>query len=138
MMNVSGQAPWSSAEVRSLTVRGRILIVEDNYLAACALSDWLAEWGYEIAGPVGSKSEAQQMASDPHITGAILDISIHGGTTADVADVLEGRGIPFIFLTGYAAADMLPERLTSRRLLQKPVDEDSLRAAVKAEFGGAM
>ena len=135
MMNLANSDPLSSAEVRSLRSRGRILIVEDNYLAACALSDWLVGWGYEIVGPVGSKDEAQKLAEDPDLTGAILDISIHGGTSADVADVLDRHKTPYIFVTGYAQADLLPPRFASQRLLRKPIDEDSLRRAVNAEFG---
>lgn len=134
MMNLANSDPLSSAEVRSLRSRGKILVVEDNYLAACALSDWLASWGYEIVGPVGSKDEAQKLADDPGLTGAILDISIHGGTSADVADVLDRRKTPYIFVTGYAQADLLPERFLARTLLRKPIDEDSLKAAVNAAF----
>jgi hypothetical protein len=42
-----------------------------------------------------------------------------------VADVLSRRGIPFLFLTGYSAAEM-PPRFADCPVLNKPVQIDAL------------
>jgi DNA-binding response OmpR family regulator len=62
---------------------------------------------------------------------AILDINLSGRPAFPLAEQLAAAGIPFLFLTGYARAD-LPERYRTLPRLQKPVDPSELRRAMAA------
>ena len=86
-------------------VRGhRILIVEDEYLAADDLATDLRKLGVEIVGPVGNVREALALIrANPDLDGAVLDINLHGTMSYPVADALSKTGTPFLFATGYDA-----------------------------------
>lgn len=110
-----------------LSLKGiRVLIVEDNYVVADALK-YLID-GYEgsvvaIVPTVGRAIEAL-MAGDVDI--AVLDINLHGTSVVPVTEHLRAGGVPFVFLTGYGEADILPEHLRDRPRLDKPVDAERL------------
>jgi len=53
----------------------RILVVEDNALLAMTVDSILRSAGAEVAGPVGTLSEAERLASRETLSGAILDIT---------------------------------------------------------------
>ena len=70
-------------------------------------------------------------AKDEAIDLAILDLNLAGVLTYPAADVLKGRGIPFIFSTGYGSAG-LKEAYSSCPTLQKPFDQQALEQAIRA------
>lgn len=111
-----------------------ILLVEDNFLVGMSMRKMLEEMGCHVVGPIASMAEAERVASETAVDAGVLDINIIGGTTAGVADRLNKRGTPFIFVTGYGSPRMLPESLKGQPRLNKPVDErglgDALRRAV--------
>ena len=61
---------------------------------------------------------------------AILDVNVGGVVVVPVADVLQPRGIPIIFATGYGAG-MLPSRFAHHPTLSKPFDYQSLAEALR-------
>lgn len=80
----------------------RVLVVEDEYLAAEDLRQELESMGLEVLGPVASVGRAlilleTSLAPDA----AILDINLGEETVYPLADRLQEQGIPFIFATGY-------------------------------------
>jgi two-component SAPR family response regulator len=60
---------------------------------------------------------------------AILDINIGGYGIDPVADVIEKRGLPFFFITGYGTAH-LPSLFRRRPVLEKPVAMEKLKATI--------
>jgi hypothetical protein len=58
-------------------------------------------------------------------------VNVGGAVVFPVADVLQQRGIPIIFATGYGAG-MLPSRFAHRPTLSKPFDYQSLAEALRA------
>lgn len=105
----------------------RILVIEDEYLLAAHIEDLLIEAGVEVIGPVGTLEEALKLARDEEMHGALLDVNIHGGRVDDVAAILAGRAVPFIFVTGYGRAN-LPLLFQDAVVVAKPFkDEDLLR-----------
>ncbi|MGA4555657.1 response regulator [Methylorubrum aminovorans] len=56
---------------------------------------------------------------------AMLDINIRGKMSYPLADVLQGRGVPLIFVTGYDF-EQIPEKFASVPRLQKPFDANEL------------
>lgn len=81
---------------------GRLLVVEDEMLVAMELAEALKSEGWEILGPVGTVEEALALitgSSPPDV--AVLDINLNGQLVYPVADLLQSRGIPLLFCTGY-------------------------------------
>lgn len=86
----------------------RILVVEDEALVAAMVADMLEELGAEVVGPAGTLNEGLQLARVKPIDVAVLDVNLRGERIDPIADVLDGRGIPFVFATGYGAAPAGP------------------------------
>jgi CheY-like chemotaxis protein len=99
----------------------RILVVEDNFLAAEVVRDLLESSGYAVVGPVGRITDALRLAEQEALDGAILDINLNGERCFPIALVLRRRGVPFVFLTGYDDEAIIPVELRPARRLGKPV-----------------
>jgi DNA-binding response OmpR family regulator len=56
----------------------RILVLEDDSLIAFMVRDWLAELGYETAGPAPSVRSALDIIAASKVDGAILDVILMG------------------------------------------------------------
>jgi CheY-like chemotaxis protein len=115
--------------------RPRVLIVEDNFLAAVAMTGQVTGWGYDVLGPVASLAEACRLAREENFCGAILDINLRGETSVAVADILDQRRRPYIFVTGYGNHGVLPTRFADKPFLNKPVDDNRLHELVNEQFG---
>ena len=119
-----------SERVRSQAAGRRVLVVEDDYLVARATAQLLRELGCVVVGPASSAEEACELIRAEPVDVALLDITLTPGTSAPAARRLLYRGIPFIFITGYGSMGMLPDDLRGYRVLHKPVDEETLHAAI--------
>ena len=106
--------------------RPRVLLVEDEALVAMMIQDTLAEFGFQVLGPVSTASEALAAARERHIDAAVLDINLGDGLVYTVAEILAKRGVPFIFVTGYDA-DSIDSRFSGIPVLQKPIERESLQ-----------
>lgn len=111
----------------------RILVVEDELMVAMGLEMVLADAGYVVIGPVGRVEQALKAATADEFDFALLDVNVRGEEIYPVADILEKRGIPFAFLTGYGR-DSLPRDQVKARVLSKPFNASELLAAVDATF----
>jgi CheY-like chemotaxis protein len=113
--------------------RCRVLIVEDEAAISILIEDMLLDFGTEIVGPAARIQSALRLAREADIDLGVLDINLAGEATYPVADVLRGRGIPFVFATGYNT-NGLPERFLGTPTLPKPFTfrtfEETLRAAL--------
>jgi CheY-like chemotaxis protein len=107
----------------------RVLVVEDEYLIRMLVEDMLADLGYAVAAAVGTMAEASELAATGDFSAAILDVNLDGNEIFPVADILSGRGVPFVFVTGYGERS-LPEPYRDRPALQKPFPADQLEAAL--------
>jgi len=115
-------------------VTARALIVEDEPLVAELLEDMLREAGYEIAGSVGALDKAMAVLETVTCDFAILDINLRGRSTEPVAAVLRGRGVPFLFVSGYGSAQ-LSQQFLDAPLLSKPFRDEQLIKAIQAVLG---
>jgi DNA-binding response OmpR family regulator len=79
----------------------RILLVEDEYLVAEILCEFLEDVGATVLGPFGWCDEALAFISDHAVDMAVLDVNLHGQPSFPIADALIKRGIRFVFTTGY-------------------------------------
>ena len=107
----------------------RIVLVEDEALVAIMMLDMLGELGFSVVGPMSNTSTALTAAKQGDFDCAILDLNLGGEISYPVADELAARGLPFIFVTGYDR-DGVETRYSSVPLLQKPVDEHSLKTVL--------
>ncbi len=116
----------------------RVLVVEDEPMIRLLLDDMLADLGYTMAVEAGRLDEALAKAKDGEFDVAILDVNLDGQPITPVVDVLAARGVPFVFVSGYARRG-IPEAHSHVPLLQKPFQSDGLAsalAAVVAKPGG--
>ncbi|MDA1263823.1 MAG: response regulator [Planctomycetota bacterium] len=113
----------------------RVLVVEDNFVLAESMKWALEGLGCEVVGMAPTSERALALLRSMTIDAAILDIDLQGLSSAPVAEHLLAAGLPFLFLTGYESAALLPESLHERRCLNKPVDPDALALALVAEIG---
>lgn len=119
---------------RSPFLQRRILVVEDNFVLAESMRFALEELGCTVVGPAPTSSVALQLLASGPVDAAILDIDLRGTSSAAVAEELARRGTPFVFLTGYESAALLPETFHSRTRLSKPVDPEELVRTLGAEL----
>ncbi|MCC7347440.1 MAG: response regulator [Variibacter sp.] len=111
----------------------RILVVEDEVLIGMLLEDMLQDLGYEIVATASRVDEAARIARDVDADAAILDVNLNGQEVYPVAEILAGRGIPFVFATGYGERG-LPPAFQQRPTLPKPFQQDSLSAKLHSLF----
>ena len=83
---------------------------------------------------IGDRPDHRQGALEALAAGpidvAILDINLAGTSVAPFAEHLRAHGIPFVFLTGYGDAQLLPEGLRDSPRFDKPVNADRLVRAM--------
>jgi DNA-binding response OmpR family regulator len=108
----------------------KVLVVEDEFLLSLCLQDDLTEVGCTIAGAFNTFAGALEAARQEAFDIAILDVNLNGEPIFPLADELTARGVPFVLLTGYGAAD-LPERFATTPRLPKPYDPAMLVKEVK-------
>ena len=113
----------------------RILLVEDNFLVGSSLRTMLEGRGFRVTGPAATVGDGLTLAREGEFEGAVLDINIIGGTSAPIADLLQARDCPVVFVTGYGSPNMLPASLLRLRRLNKPIDGESLEAALRDVIG---
>lgn len=131
-MNMANASDRSADTLEGL----RLLLVEDDFLIAHALKTMLEEFGCEVIGPIPSLEQGQRVVASSEIHGGVLDVNIRGGTSSTIARMLEERGAPFLFVTGYASPPLRDADLLARRRLSKPIDANTLRSALLDEFFG--
>jgi CheY-like chemotaxis protein len=112
----------------------RILLVEDEPLISAITEEWLTELGHIVIGPASSLDSALKLAQTP-IDAAIVDVSLGRQSGYPLADVLNARGVPFVFATGYGPEGLDPA-WRGRPTLSKPFEFDTLRRAVEGMLPG--
>ncbi len=110
--------------------RQRVLIVEDETLVAMLLEDMLDELGYAIAAHASGLPEALALALTGQYEMAVLDINIIGGNSFPVAAVLDQRGTPFIFCSGYGQ-HAVPQAWAHHHCVGKPFTLAQLSMALE-------
>jgi CheY-like chemotaxis protein len=115
----------ADAATGSETTGKRVLIVEDESMIRMLLEDMLGDLGYSVTGSVGKLDEALALAKETEFDIAILDINLNGQAVSPVADILDSRGLPYIFASGYGEQGV-PDSHRDRPLLQKPFHQEAL------------
>lgn len=119
---------------RDHLVGRRVLLIEDESLVTMLLEDALADLGCEVAGLASRFHDAAHKAKSLSFDVAILDVDLNGEQTFPIAEVLIGRGIPFVFATGYGNASVAAP-LRTVPVLQKPFEQRDLEIALCTALG---
>jgi DNA-binding response OmpR family regulator len=86
----------------------RVLVVEDELLVSMLVEDLLCDEGCIVVGPFGRVSEALDALESASVDVALLDVNVAGEKVFPVALMLEQRGVPFLFVTGYGEIGLPP------------------------------
>ncbi|NRA31287.1 MAG: hypothetical protein HRU11_13615 [Parvularculaceae bacterium] len=114
-----------------------ILICEDDPVQARVLTAGAAKRGLTVYGPCPSAEEAIAAAKTAPIRGALLDVSLEGGTVARIAQALEDRGLPFAFITGYGPDTTHVLRAFNDHLaIPKPISMETLDMILDSVLDG--
>jgi CheY-like chemotaxis protein len=109
----------------------RVLVVEDEPMIRLLLDEMLTDLGYSMTAEAGRLDEALAVAKQAEFDLAILDVNLDGEPITPVVDVLIARGVPFVFVSGYARGG-IPQGHRNVPLLQKPFQADGLARALAA------
>ena len=109
----------------------RILLVEDEPILAISLQDIVEALGYQVIGPAMRVAAALDLVEIEAFDAAILDVNMGDGDSYQVADRLRGRGIPFLFATGYGR-EGIAAGYDRAAVLQKPYRESQVANALAA------
>lgn len=120
-----------TAAAHEAALDGRvIMLVEDEFFQAADLARALSEAGARLVGPLPTLDAAlAALENGVSVDVAVLDINLRGQMVYPVAQMLERRGIPFLFATGYDRS-VLPTSLQDVQVLEKPYQVQNLVAAV--------
>ncbi len=107
----------------------RILVVEDEAMAADLISVKLEEQGATVVGPSNSVDSALRKLETDRIDFALVDMVLRDRPADPLFQALAGRDIPHIVITGYAA---LPTNAPESAVLQimKPIQWELLWKAM--------
>jgi PAS domain S-box-containing protein len=128
-------APLRKADLIQLgaTNGKRIFLAEDEGLVGMMMRDMLNGLGYTVVGPFYSLAQARAGVDTEKYDCAILDLNLRGDMVYPIADVLEQRGTPVIFLTGYGT-ETLEGRYAHIPLMQKPVVREVLENVIRSQL----
>lgn len=105
----------------------RVLLVEDNMIIAIDTEENLLALG---VGDVvlASSNDAALAAIDGTLPDfALLDFNLGGETSEPIARMLDGKGVPFAFATGYGEVKGMTARYAHAvGVLQKPYSTEDL------------
>jgi DNA-binding response OmpR family regulator len=108
----------------------RILIVEDEPWIAMDLEMIIVEFvtaSVVVEGSVAGTKEVLHEALDF----AFLDIEVTDGKTFEIAQILERKHVPFVFVSG-SPQDQLPFELRSVPFIPKPFHAAQIEHALQA------
>ena len=112
----------------------RVLIAEDEAIAAMAISLMLESRGSTVLGVASTGQEAIDLASELHPDLVLMDIRLKGGMSGiESAKAIQARlHIPIIFTTAYSADEIRATCVVDEGFLfvTKPIHEGELARAI--------
>jgi CRP-like cAMP-binding protein len=117
--------------------RPRILIVEDNYLMATEVEEFVRSCGYAVAGAAPSVEKGLALIAEDNVDGAVLDIDLAGTPSFPMCRTLSDKGVPFLFLSAYSPNTIVPPEFRKTPHLTKPFEPAALKSALRTLVGSA-
>jgi DNA-binding response OmpR family regulator len=110
--------------------RLRVLILEDETLISLSLEEIVKDTVPSVVIVRASLEAAREVIEQPFDL-ALLDIDLTNGQTYSIARMLEGREIPFAFVSA-TARERLPSEFRGAQLITKPFASQEVEQAVVA------
>jgi CheY-like chemotaxis protein len=117
----------------SVVAGKRILVVEDEALISAMVEDMLCSLGAIVIGPASTIEKGLTLAATEAIDAALLDVNIRDKRIDPVADILQSRGIPMLFATGYGARAFVEG--SKPAYIDKPYTQETLASALTKILG---
>lgn len=109
----------------------RILLVEDSRALGLAMKSLLEACGAQVAGPVATTADADQLIAGNLPHAALVDINLRAGERADdLIGRLHDRGVRVVVTSGDSEELQMPVKAAAT--LSKPFSEAQLLAALLA------
>ncbi|MDA8155434.1 MAG: response regulator [Actinomycetota bacterium] len=122
-----------------VAVKAKVLIVEDEVIAAMALADIVWQWGYLPCEPAVSGGEAISKAGSEAPDLVLMDVGLSDGMDGIEAArrIYTSFNIPIIFTSGYDEERIIDSLGLSGPFdfVAKPVDLDDLRCKMEKLLG---
>jgi len=113
-----------------------VLIVEDDPIIALGLEDTIFGFGVTTVRTAASVARALEMIAEREPDFALLDVGLVREKSFAIAERLEALKIPFVFVTGYGAADTFPARFANKPKLNKPCSTEALEQVLRRRSDG--
>ncbi len=126
------QEPAAPSKGREIDVKSAaILLVEDNVIIAMDAEMMLMGMGFGDTIVANSSSGALDELEKRAFDCAVLDINLGDGNSVAIAEVLIGKGVPFIFASGYSDGNILPDGLKQVPIVTKPYAATKIAEALE-------
>ncbi|MGA0540943.1 response regulator [Neotabrizicola sp. VNH66] len=115
------------------TVRGRVMIIEDEAIIAMDLTAIVEGMGHDVTGIARTRAEAVALAKrdEPDMILADIQLADNSSGIDAVNDILAAiDDIPVIFITAFPERLLTGERPEPAFLINKPYTEEQVRSAV--------
>jgi CheY-like chemotaxis protein len=113
-----------------------VFLVEDEVMIRMMVAEMLEDLGYVVVAEASDIESAVPLAQSARFDVAILDVNVNGKVVTPVAQAIEARRLPFVFVTGYGVQG-IPEEFRDRPALQKPFQMATLAGMIEDALGNA-
>jgi FixJ family two-component response regulator len=119
------------------TMRGRVLVVDDDAPVRKALLRLIRAAGYDVEA---LEDAAAYLAREPTeaLACLVLDIRMPGMSGLDLLHAIDGtsRALPIVFITGHGDEEVRSQALAAGavEVLYKPLDDVALLSAIERAF----
>ena len=116
----------------SASVRGRVLIIEDEPIIAADLTDIVTSLGHEVTGVARTHTEAVNLGEEHRADLILADIQLADNSSGidAVNDLLKTMDVPVIFITAFPERLLTGDRPEPAFLISKPFQEAQVQSAV--------
>ena len=117
----------------SQSVRGKVMIIEDETIIAMDLKGIVQAMGHEVTGIARTHSAAIQLADEKRPDLILADIQLADGSSGidAVNELLQSLGdVPVIFVTAFPERLLTGDRPEPAFLISKPYTEDQVSSAL--------
>lgn len=107
-----------------------VLIAEDEAIIAMDLEDLVETSGGVVSVSVDAVADALDHLDGAEVDVALLDINLLDGDVLPLAEALQRRSIPMVFVSGNPKLDDYAKRFASAEALSKPAARDDIAYAL--------
>jgi light-regulated signal transduction histidine kinase (bacteriophytochrome) len=110
-----------TAPAKAINAGRRVLVLEDNAVLATELESMLRGLGATTVIVGATTTFGRQQLQSRTFDVAVLDANLRAGKSFELARAIRAAGIPVVIVSGYDAAQIVPDDLTDLPWLTKPI-----------------